>query len=107
MVKNSPITMTPELHIQSVCPRITTAVMESFIINVKLPDSEKIVVRCNKPANFQVLLDEVQVTVAADSCRLEYYHEGRLYKLQSQEQLDEYLRLPPQRPPLCTVVQKL
>ena len=95
--------MTPELHIQSVCPQTTTTVMESF--SVKLPDSKQtIVVRCDKPVKLQVLLSEVQVTVATENCRLEYYWEGRLYKLQTQNQLDKYLRLPPQRPQLCVVI---
>ncbi|MCG8626455.1 MAG: hypothetical protein MJE68_31205, partial [Proteobacteria bacterium] len=95
--------MTPELHIQSVRPQTTTTVVESF--NVKLPDSKQtIVVRCDKPVKLQVLLSEVQVTVAMENCRLEYYWEGRLYKLQTQKQLDKYLRLPPQRPQLCVVI---
>ena len=97
LTTNRPI-MTPELHI--------TTVMESF--NVKLPEAEQtIVVRCDKPVKHQVLLSKVQVTVATENCRLEYYWEGRLYKLQTQEQLDEYLRLPPPRPQLCAVVQKI
>ena len=104
-VKTPSPTMTPELHIQSVRPRATTAVMESF--SVKLPDSEQtIVVRCDKPVKHKVLLSEVQVTVANDNCKLEYYRDGRLYKLQTQEQLEEYLRHPPPRPQLYAVVQK-
>ena len=103
-VKTPSPTMTPELHIQSVHPRATTIVMESF--SVKLPDSEEtIVVRCDKPVKYKVLLSAVQVTVANDNCRLEYYLEGRLYELQTQEQLEEYLRHPPPRPQLCAVVQ--
>ena len=75
---------------------------------MKLPDSEQtIVVRCDKPVKHKVLLSEVQVTVANDNCRLEYHRDGRLYKLHNQEQFDEYLRLPPPRPQLCAVVQKL
>ena len=97
-------TMTPELHIQSVRPRATTTIAESF--NVKLPDSEQtVVVRCDKPVKHKILLSEVQVTVNRDDCRLEYYKDGRWLKLQTQEQLDEYLRQPPsQRPQLCAVV---
>jgi hypothetical protein len=104
-VKTPSPMMTPELHIQSVRPRATTTVVESF--SVKLPDSEQtIVVRCDKPVKHETLLSEVQVIVAMESCRLEYYQEGEMYKLQTQEQLDEYLRLPPQRPQLCAVVQQ-
>ena len=105
-VKTPSPTMTPELYIQSVHPRATTTVVESF--NVKLPDSEQtIVVRCNYPVKLQILLNQIQVTVATENCRLEYYWEGRLYQLQTKEQLEEYLRLPPPRPQLCAVVQKI
>ena len=97
-------TVMPEVHIQSTHPRAATVVMESF--NVKLPDSEQtVVVRCERPVKHKVLLSEVQVTVNSDCCRLEYYKDGRWFKLQTQEQLDEYLRQPPpQRPQLCAVV---
>ena len=98
--------MTPEVHIQSVRPRATTTVEETF--NVWLPDTQqKILVRprCEKPVSLQVLLSEVQVTIAQDDCKLEYFRDGKSCKLQTQEQLDEYLRLP-KRPQLCVVVQK-
>ena len=106
-VKTPSPTITPELHnvIQSARPRATTIVVEFF--NVKLPDSEQtIVVRCDKPVKHNVLLSEIQVTVATENFRLEYYQEGRLYKLQTQEELEEYLRHPPPRPQLCAVVHK-
>ena len=103
---NSPSpTMTPELHIQSICPRATTTIEETF--NVMLPESEQtILVRCYKPVKLKVLLSEIQVTVAREDCRLEYYQDGRQYELQAQEQLDEYLRMSPQRPQLCMALQK-
>ena len=104
-VKTPSPTMTPKLHIQSVCPRATTTVVESF--SVKLPDSEQtIVVRCDKPVKHKVFLSKVQVTIATENCRLEYHRDGRWYKLENQEQLEEYLRLPPPRPQLCAVVPK-
>ena len=98
-------TMVPEVHVVPICARTTTTVEETF--NVKLPDSEQtILVRCDKPVKLQVLLSEVQVTVAQDDCRLEYYKDGKMCKLTTQEQLDEYLRLSPRRPQLCVAVTK-
>ena len=98
-------TMIPEVHVVPIRARTTTTVEETF--NVKLPDSEQtILVRCDKPVKLKVLLSEVQVTVAQDDCRLEYYKDGKMCKLTTQEQLDEYLRLSPRRPQLRAAVPK-
>ena len=95
----SPMMTPSKLHIQSECPQASTTVMET--LNVKLPDSEQnLVVSYNKPVKLQVLLNEVQVTINREDCLLEYCREGRRYILQTQEQLDEYLRLPSPRPQL-------
>ena len=104
--KSSIPTTIPKLHvhIQSVCPQATTTVEETF--NVWLPDTQQeILVRCGKPVKLKVLLSEVRVTIARGDCRLEYYRDGRPCKLQTQEQLDEYLRLP-KRPQLSLMVSK-
>ena len=80
-----------------------THVKETF--SVWLPDvQQEIVVRCDKPIKLEVLLREVQVTIAQDYCRLEYFRDGRQCRLQTQEQLDEYLRLPLKRPQLSVAV---
>ena len=104
--KKSPSpTMVPEVHVVPIRACTTTTVEEIF--NVKLPDSEQtILVRCDKPVKLTVLLSKVQVTVAQDDCRLEYYKDGKMCKLTTQEQLDEYLRLSPRRPQLCVAVPK-
>ena len=97
-------TMALEVHIHSIRPRATTTVEETF--NVWLPDAQQeILVRCGKPVKLKVLLSEVQVTIAREDCKLEYYRDGKPYKLLIQEQLEEYLRLP-KRPQLCVAVQK-
>ena len=97
-------TMALEVHIHSTRPRATTTVEETF--NVWLPDAQQeILVMCGKPVKLKVLLSEVQVTIAQEDCKLEYYRNGKPYKLQTQEQLEEYLRLP-KRPQLCVAVQK-
>ena len=84
--------------------RAPTCIMES--INVRLPESEQVmVIRCEKPVKFKALLSEVEVTVAQENCRLEFTKDGRLYKLQTQEQLEEYLKIP-QKPQLCVVRPK-
>ena len=78
--------------------------MES--ISVRLPESEQVMlIRCEKPVKFNVLLSEVEVTVAQENCQLEFTKDGRLYKLQTQEQLEEYLKIP-QKPQLCVVRPK-
>ena len=78
--------------------------MES--ISVRLPESEQVMlIRCEKPVKLKALLSEVEVTVAQENCRLEFTKDGRLYKLQTQEQLEEYLKIP-QRPQLCVVRPK-
>ena len=96
--------MTPEVHIQQVCIQPSITVEETF--NVKLPDSEQtVLVTCNKPVKLKALLSEVQVILALDECNLEYYRDGKSCKLQIQEQLEEYLRLP-RRLQLCVIVPK-
>ena len=80
----------------------TTTVEETF--NVKPLDSEQtILVRCDKPVKLKILLSEIQVMVTQDNCRLEYYRDEKTYQLQTQEQLDEYVRLL-KRPQLCVSV---
>ena len=61
----------------------------------------------SQPVKVQVLLSKVQTTAAQDDCKLEYSKDGKLCELQTQEQLDEYLRLPnARRPQLCVTAQK-
>ena len=96
--------MTPEVHLQGIHPQATATVEETF--TVWLSDTQQeILVRCAKPVKLQVLLNEVQVTASQDDCKLEYYRDGKPCKLQTQEQLDEYLRLP-RRPQLCVAAPK-
>ena len=65
---------------------------ETFII--KLPDSEQtILIRCTKPVMIESLNNEVQMIAAQDDCYLVYYRDEEAYELQTQESLDEYLRL--------------
>ena len=78
-----------------------TFIVES--VSVRLPESEQaVLIRCEKPVKFNALLSEVEVTVAQENCQLEFTKDGRLYKLQTQEQLEEYLKIP-QRPQLFVV----
>ena len=101
--KNASPLMTPE--IQHVCTRPTNAAKEAF--TVTLPDSEQAkLVGCNKPVKLQDLLTEVQTILSLDECSLGYYRDGKSCKLQIQEQLEEYLRLP-RRPQLCVIAQKM
>ena len=81
--------------------RVTANCAEEETFNIKLPDSEQsILVRCPKPVILKVLNIEVEVTLAQENCPLIYYKDGEAYKLQNQEDLDEYLRLP-KKPQLC------
>ena len=81
--------------------RVRTSCEEEEIFNIKLPDSEQsILFRCSKPVRLKVLNSEVEVTLARDECPLMYYKDGKIYKLQDQEDLDAYLRLP-KKPQLC------
>ena len=76
---------------------------------MKLPDSEQtIILRCVKPVKFTVLLSTVTRTVSLDACNLEYNKDGKMCMLQTQEHLEDYLRVPVvRRPPLCvTVISK-
>ena len=85
------------------CAQSQSAVGEEEIFNIKLPDSEQtILVRCTKPVMLQSLNDEVQVSVAQEDCYLVYYREEKVYELQTQETLDEYLRMP-DKSQLCIV----
>ena len=100
-------TMAPEPHIVPLHSCVATIVEETF--NIWLPDTQQeVLVRCDKPVKLKVLLSEVQVTIAQDNCKLEYNNrDGKLCKLQTQEQLDEYLRLPrSSRPQLHVAIQK-
>ena len=99
--------MAPEPHIVPLHSCVATIVEETF--NIWLPDTQQeVLVRCDKPVKLKVLLSEVQVTIAQDNCKLEYNNrDGKLCKLQTQEQLDEYLRLPrSSRPQLHVAIQK-
>ena len=81
--------------------RVRTSCEEEATFNIKLPDSEQsMMVRCSKPVRLKVLNSEVEVTLARDECPLMYYKDGKAYRLQNQENLDEYLRLP-KKPQLC------
>ena len=94
----------PEISGLPLRTRAQACIMES--INVRLPESDQVmVIRCKKPVKFNVLLSEVEVTVAQENCQLEFTKDGRLYKLQTQEQLEEYLKIP-QKPQLCVVRPK-
>ena len=84
--------------------RAATSVQETF--HVTLPDTnQEMLIRCPRPVKFKVLLSEVEVTVAQENCRLEFVRDGKVYKLQTQEHLEEYLRLH-SRPQLCVVKPK-
>jgi hypothetical protein len=102
--KSASPTMTPE--IQHVCTQSINTAEETF--TVELPGSEQTkLVRCNKPVKLQALLSEIQTLsiLSLDECSLEYYRDGKSRKLQIEEQLEEYLRLP-RRPQLCVIVAK-
>ena len=75
--------------------RVMASCVEKETFNIKLPDSERsILVRCPKPVILKVLHSEVEVMLAQDECPLMYYKDGKAYRLQNQEDLDEYTRLP-------------
>ena len=75
--------------------QVMASCVEEETFNIKLPDSEQsILVRCPKPVILKVLHSEVEVMLAQDECPLMYYKDGKAYKLQNQEDLDEYTRLP-------------
>ena len=96
--EKSPSPTMPEIV---VTPRTRSVTSVADTFNIKLPDTEQLIlIRCPKPAKLKVLLSEVQVTVAQDDCRLEFYKDGKPCKLQTQEHLDEYLRMP-NKPQLC------
>ena len=85
-------------------PSATTTVKE--LIPVMLPDSEQVIlVRCPKPVELKALLGEVQLTVGQDECRLEFYRDGIVFKICTQEGLDKYLGM--QNKPQLFVVQSV
>ena len=95
-------TMMPEI----VTPRTraATSIQETF--NVKLTDSDQVIlIRCDRPVKLKVLMSEVEVTVAQENCKLEYFFAGKICKLQTQEQLEEYMRLR-NRPQLSVIKPK-
>ena len=80
-----------------------TGELEEETFNIKLPDLEQmILVRCTKPVMLESLNNEVQVTAAQEDFYLVYYREEELYELQTQENLDEYLRMS-DKPHLCLI----
>ena len=93
----------PKVELVSPLPPSATVELEEEIFNIKLPDSEQtILVRCTKPVILESLYNKVQVTVNQDDCYLVYYIDEEAYELQTQESLDEYLRMP-DKPQLCIV----
>ena len=94
----------PEISSLPSCTRTPTCIMES--ISVRLPESGQVMaIRCEKPVKLKALLSEVEVTVAQENCQLEFMKDGGVCKLQTQEQLQEYLNIP-QKPQLFVVLPK-
>ena len=82
----------------------TTSVEE--LITIMLPDSKQVIlVRCPKPVELKALLGEVQVTVGQNECRLEFYRDGKVFNICTQEGLDEYLEM--QNKPQLFVAQRV
>ena len=95
----------PEVNLEDlvVSRRSQGATIDEEEFKIKVSDSEqRILVRCPKPAKLKVLLSEVQVAVAQDHCKLGYYKGEKAYVLQTQESLEDYLRLL-DKPQLCIV----
>ena len=80
-----------------------TGKLKEETFSISLPDSKQtILVRCTKPVVLESLYNKVQTTVAQDDCCLVYYRDEEAYELQTQENLEEYLKLP-DKPQLCIV----
>ena len=100
-------------HLHSIVPKPNAEVVslqsQAPIIDeekfrIKMPDSEQtILVRCPKPPKLKVLHSEVQVTLAQDHCMLVYCKNEKVYGLQTQQNFEDYLRLP-DKPQLCIVI---
>ena len=74
---------------------------ETFNINL-LDSKQTILIQCSKPVMLESLYDKIRMTVAQDDFYLVYYRDEEAYELQTQENLDEYLKLP-DKPQLCIV----
>ena len=83
---------------------IQTPSSEEEMFDIKLPDSKQTIqIRCTKPVTLKSLNNELgKATVAQDDDYLVYYIDEEAYELQTQENLDEYLRMP-DKPQLCIV----
>ena len=81
------------------CVPLAVGMIETF--DIKLPDSDQVLmVRSPKPVKLNVLLSEIQVLVGWDVCRLKFQDGQKTYKLQTQEHLEQYLKIA-NKPYLC------
>ena len=98
---SSPIVQEDELNLP--LPPLATDELKVETFNISLPISEQtMLVQCTKPVALESLYNEVQVTVAQDDCYLVYHKNEEVYELQTQEDLEKYLRMP-DKPQLCIV----
>ena len=81
-----------------------TSMVETFEIELHNSD-ELLTIQCPIPATLSVLMSKIQAIVNQDDCRLQFQREGRVYKLQTQEHLEQYLKMS-SRPNLCAHSKK-
>ena len=80
---------------ESVAQHNHASTMTEYKFSAKLSDSEQVlVIKCPQPVKLKVLLSEVGVRVAQEGCQLEFMKDGETTKLQTQENLEEYLKMP-------------
>jgi hypothetical protein len=99
----SPVVLEGELLPQQ-SPSVTDIELKEETFNISLLDSKQmILVQCTKPVILESLYSKIRATAVQDNnCYLVYYRDEEAYELQTQENLDEYLKLP-DKPHLCIV----
>ena len=74
------------------CDQTITSEQETF--NIKLLDLDDVmIIRCPRPVSLTYLLAELKVTFVQETSQLGFIMEGKTFKIQSQEDLDAYLRM--------------
>jgi hypothetical protein len=99
---SSPIVLEGEL-IPPQSPSVTDVELKEETFNISLLDSKQmILVQCTKLVILESLYSKIRATAAQDDCYLVYYRDEEAYELQTQENLNEYLKLS-DKPHLCIV----
>lgn len=83
---------------------VPTSLNKTETFKIVLPDSDKVIsIRSPRPVKLNILLSEVQTLVGRENCRLQFQKDRKTYKLQTQEHLEQYMKLP-DKPHLCVPI---